>query len=105
MDVARIAQADTNHHPERGIHVVLDVSLPAECRDPQNGWKILEWSRDLGWFPADDVLLWHKLPESFADVEGCVLDRNASGDDRRQVKRYQAAVEKARKLAREKRLL
>jgi hypothetical protein len=105
VDVARVSGADLDHHPVRGIHVVLDLSLPRQSRESRTGWKTLEWSHNLGWFPATEVLLWHKLHESFVDVDECIVDHNASSEDRKQLKRYLAAVEKGKLLARQKGLI
>lgn len=102
LDVARVSAADCDHDESSRVRVILDVSLPKTARDPQTGGEVLEWCEHLDWYPAADVLLWHKLPESFGDVEGCSVGRDATTDDRRQLKRYEAAIEKGREMAKEK---
>jgi hypothetical protein len=102
VDVAFVGGADVDHDAAGCVRVLLDFSLPKVERDRAMGIQCLEWSKSLGWFPAENVLIWHKLPPSFEDVSGCIVDGNASPEDRRSLKRYEAALEKGQKMAREK---
>jgi hypothetical protein len=100
IDVARIAGVNCNHNAQSQVQLFLDVALPQTVRDAC-GFTVLEWSKHLGWFPMVDVLLWQKLPESFADVDGCIVGRDADGENRRQLKRYEDAIEKGRRMMKE----
>jgi hypothetical protein len=98
-DVARVSGVDSDHDAAGHVRVLLDVSLPEVVTCRSSGQPILEWSKNLGWFPADDVVVWKKLPESFSDVDGCWVGRDATAADARQLARYEAAVEKGVALA------
>jgi hypothetical protein len=98
-DVARISGVDSDHDATGRVRVLLDVSLPEVVICQSSRQRVLEWSKDLGWFPAEDVVAWKKLPESFSDVDGCWVSSDATAAHRRQLSRYEAAVEKGAALA------
>ncbi len=102
VDVAQLSEVDCDHNAQAQTRVVVSVSLP-KVQQERGDAKRLHWIDDLGWFPVSNILLWEKLPASFADVDGCAVDHNADSDDKRWLKRYEAAVAKGTQLARQNR--
>ncbi len=100
VDVAQLCEVDCEHDSHSHPQVVVRVLLPKVLQERGDA-KRLHWVDDLGWFPVAGVLLWEKLSASFTDVDGCAVDHNADSDDKRCLKRYEAAVAKGLQLAKQ----
>ncbi len=100
VDVAQLCEVDCDHTSRAQAQVVVSVLLP-KVEQVRGDAKRLHWINDLGWFPVSSILLWEKLPASFTDVDGCAVDHNADSDDKRYLKRYEAAVAKGLQLAKQ----
>lgn len=103
VDVASICDTDLDHDELGNVRVVVSASLPAVVKD-SSGFQIIEWAKDLGWVSVDEFLVWEKLPNSFGDLFGCIVDSHADARDRRMYKRYEDALKRGRDLVKEKRL-
>jgi hypothetical protein len=104
VDVANVTDVDLTHDEFGNVQVVVAASLPAVVTDEPTGFKIIEFAKDLGWFPVEDFLIWERLPKSAGDIFGCIVDHHADPRDRRTYKRYRDTVEKGFALAKQKRL-
>lgn len=98
VDVAQLSEVHCDHDAHSHPQVVVSVLLPKVVHERGDA-KRLHWIDDLGWLPVSNILLWEKLPASFTDVDGCAVDHNADSDDKRWLKRYEAAVAKGTQLA------
>jgi hypothetical protein len=104
VDVAMVSQADLEYDASGQATVYLDVSLPTVTTDRGMAIQTLDWSNNIGWISAGDVLFWQKLPASFCEVDGCILSDDADASDRRQLRRYEAALQRGKQVTRQKRL-